>query len=109
MEILLLAPPRVQDTASVLSIIYDLPTSFLNMSIGYSSPNSSVCNGNLSVLNSSVTVLIQQFNLKIYNQMGGTLKQMLMAVDPIAFACYYSLSEYAVIVLDYVKTLLDVN
>lgn len=108
-EILLRAPPRVQDTASVFSIIYDLPISFLNMSIGYSSPNSSVCNGNLSVLNSSVTVLVQQFNLKIYDQMGGTLKQMLMAVDPIAFACYYSLSEYAVIVLDYVYTLLNVN
>ena len=56
MEILLQAP-RVQESATVLSIIYDLPISFLNMSIGYSSPNSSVCLGNISVLNSSLTTL----------------------------------------------------
>ena len=41
--------------------------------------------------------------------MGNTFKQMLMAVNPIAFACYYSVSEYANIVLDYVYTILNVN
>lgn len=49
------------EPATIISIIYDLPTTFLNASIGISSPNSSICIGNISGLNSSVQLIITQF------------------------------------------------
>lgn len=97
------------EAASIMSIIYDLPVSFLNNSIGISSPNSTVCLGNISALNTSFALLITQFNMSLYDKMGTTLKSMIKAVDPISFACFYSGFEYYAIFLDYVYTIIDVN
>ena len=44
---------NAQDPATVMSIVFDLPTTFLNSSIAISSPNSSICMGNISMLNTS--------------------------------------------------------
>lgn len=44
---------REGELASMVSIIFDLPSTFLNSSIAISSPNSSICIGNLSLLNQS--------------------------------------------------------
>ncbi len=44
---------NAQDPSTVMSIIFDLPMSFLNSSIAIASPNSTICNGNLSLLNTS--------------------------------------------------------
>lgn len=45
------------DPATIVSIIFDLPTTFLNSSIAISSPNSTICYGNLSLLNQSAFFL----------------------------------------------------
>ena len=42
-----------EDPATVMSIIFDLPSTFLNSSIAISSPNSTICLGNLTMLNQS--------------------------------------------------------
>jgi hypothetical protein len=96
LEFMLLQPTYTgpDEPATVMSIIYDLPISFLNSSIGISSPNSTVCLGNLTSLNTSVALLIQQFNMSLYDRMGQTLQRMIRSVDPITFACYFSGFEY---------------
>lgn len=98
-----------QIPSSIFTIIYDLPVSFLNSSVGISSPNSTLCLGNLTVLNSSLNMLLLQFNLSLYDKMGGTLKTMIQEVNPISQACYYSGFEYFQILLDYLATITDVN
>lgn len=47
-----------EDPSTVISIVFDLPSSFLNSSIAISSPNSSICMGNLSMLNQSAGMLV---------------------------------------------------
>jgi hypothetical protein len=107
-------PPRIQPVyntakADGLTIAYDLTINFLNSSIGISSPNSTVCVGNITAIQKLGLTLYEQFNAKLYDQMGNTMKRMIQAADPIAFACYFSLFEYYKIVLDYVYTIIDVN
>ena len=87
-------PILTQDLPPITTMIYDVGVSFLNASIGISSPNSSVCIGNFTTLNSSLILLQTQFNMKLYDKMGATLKRMVQSVDPITFACYYSGFEY---------------
>ena len=47
-----------EDPSTVMSIVFDLPTSFLNSSIAISSPNSTICMGNISMLNQSAGMLV---------------------------------------------------
>jgi hypothetical protein len=89
------------EQASVITIIFDLPTTFLNSSVAISSKNSSICIGNLSLLNQSATLLGTQFQLQLYDKMGTTLKRMMQSVDPISFACWYSGFEYYQVLVDY--------
>ena len=90
-------------------LFYDLPTSFFQASIGSVSLNSTICLGNVSVLNESSYILYQQNNLKLYDKMGTTLKSMMQAVYPVTYACYFSMFEYLQVVQDYFETVLDVN
>jgi hypothetical protein len=41
--------------------------------------------------------------------MGTTLRRMIQAVNPIAFACYFSGFEYAQVLVDYFYTVIDLN
>ena len=41
--------------------------------------------------------------------MGTTFRRMLQAVNPIAFACYFSGFEYIQVLLDYFYTVTDIN
>ena len=93
----------------MVSIIYDLPVSFLNASIGISSANSTVCISNITSLNTSISLLVQQIRLGVFDKMGSTLRRMTQTVHPICFACYYSGFEYYGILLDYFYTIIDVN
>jgi len=56
-----------------------------------------------------VTTLITQFNLALYDKMGASISNMIRAVYPISFACYYSVFEYYGIILNYFSTIIDVN
>ena len=101
--------PTVQQTIGVFDMITETAMSFLNSSIGISSPNSTICISNITALNQSVTTLVNQFNLKLYDKMGPTLKRIVQSVDPITFACYYSGFEYVRVLYDYFLTIIDVN
>ncbi|TNV79038.1 hypothetical protein FGO68_gene14823 [Halteria grandinella] len=94
---------------SLYTKITDVAGSFLNASIGSVSPNSSVCVGNLSYFNDSISLLVSQYELKLYDKMGTTFKRMVQAVDPITSACFYSGAEYLNVLLDYLVTLIDIN
>jgi hypothetical protein len=110
MDYFLGAPYVMQSQpATYFTIAYDLPISFLNNSIGISSPNSSICLGNISSLNTSFILLETQFNLQLYDKMGGSLQKMVQAIDPIARACYFSGFEYYQIVISYVSTIMNVD
>jgi hypothetical protein len=61
---------------SMFTIITEVGSSFLNASIGSVSPNTSVCVGNISSFNDSITLLINQYKLKLYDKMGFTFKRM---------------------------------
>ena len=65
--------------------------------------------GNLSFLNESIVLLESQFKLKLFDKMGTTFKRMFQVIDPITSACFYSGSEYISVLIDYVKTLIDIN
>ena len=90
-------------------MIYDVGVSFLNASIGISSPNSSVCLGNITALNASFALIETQFSMKLYDKMGATIKRMIQSVDPITFACYFSGFEYFQVLWEDLKTILDIN
>lgn len=100
---------RQDGQLSLYTKIFGVAGSFLNSSIGAVSPNSTVCIGNLSYFNDSIILLENQFSLKLYDKMGTTFKRMVQAVDPITSACYYSATEYLVVLIDYFYTVLDVN
>lgn len=79
------------------------------MSIGTSSPNSSICNGNVTILSDSVALLNLQFSNNVYDEAARTLNKMAKAINPVAFACYYSLFEFIQIGKDYFFTVQDMN
>ena len=83
-----------EEPASLVNKIIDLPYAFFDSSIGTSSPNSSVCVGNATIMKESAELVWAQLNLQLFDKMGITLKRMLLAVDPISFACYQSAFEF---------------
>lgn len=95
------------DQTNIFYMIFDIGYQFMDASVGTSSPNSSVCIGNATVLKDSAEIVLAQFNLQLYDKMGVTLKRMLVAVNPIASACYYSGFEFYQIVVDYFMTIID--
>ena len=60
------------EPATVMTIIFDLPSS-----IAISSKNSSICLGNLTQFNQSVSLLSTQFQLSLYDKMGATLRRIM--------------------------------
>lgn len=92
-----------------MTIIYDLPSTFLNSSVAISSKNSSICLGNLTQLNQSLSLLATQFQLSLFDKMGPILRRIMQSVNPISFACWYSGFEYFQVLQDYLDTILDVD
>jgi len=97
------------EPATVMTILFDLPSTFLNSSIAISSKNSSICLGNLTQFNQSTSLLATQFQLSLYDKMGATLRRIMQSVNPIAFACWYSGFEYFQVLEDYFDTISDVD
>jgi hypothetical protein len=60
-------------------------------------------------LNESTYLLQTQFELKLFDKMGTTLRRIFYSVNPIAFACYFSGFEYLQVINGYFDTITDIN
>lgn len=47
--------------------------------------------------------------MQLFDKMGTTLRRIMQSVNPIAFACYFSVFEYYQVLVDYFSTITDIN
>src|SRR4051812_45433339 len=95
--------------ATIFERIYVFGFNFLNTSIGTSSPNSSICNGNMTILRDNLNLLNLQMTNSIFDEASVSINRLLKAINPASLSCYYSIFEFVQIGQDYFFTIQDLN
>ena len=84
----------LEQDITIFEKLFAFGYNFLDASIGTSSPNASVCRGNITIFTLSINEIQDFIYFQKFDHARESIRNLFKSVDPITFACYYSLFEY---------------